>query len=297
MNRRRPPWLLTVSMAVLLLLASGSAPFSSALWSSAGTAFRWLQELCFEALRMASPHIPLHLTLSLVPLMLAALALSSAFRQVFATHSLTRRLLEQAVVPTPEPLVRLAIDCGLEDRIRLIDSPEFYAFCFGWLRPQICVSTAVVNELPSTELEAVLRHESWHVQRRDPLRLLVADALGSALFFLPVARELARHYALERELGADGATVRAMNDRRPLAGALYRAATGDSAGPSLQTTVGAFNAVDARIDQLLGGGVPAFRLRRLRAFVSVLMLIGLSLILCVSVMAMNFGSVATCVRC
>lgn len=295
-NRRTLP-IRTLSITAVLLAAF--AAFSPTLWNDTVGTYRELEALCVRALETLSSHVPLFpWIVVLVPLLVGALALASVIRQLLATQRLISALLEQEVVPIPEPLGGVAGAVGLESRIRLIDSPDFYAFCFGWLRPEVCISTVVIRQLSASELEAVFRHESWHVLRRDPLRLLVANALSFALFFMPLARDLARHYALGRELRADGATVRAMKNRQPLAGALYRAATGRAAVPSLELAVGAFNALDARIDQLLGEGALAFRPRPLSAFVSVAVLLALSLFLCVSVMAVQASNIGgACTPC
>ena len=283
--------------AACVLLALAFAPLSPALWNNAAIAYGWFQELCTETVSLAASRLPLFpWTIAFLPLAVAAMALASVVRQLFATHRLTRTLPGQEVIPIPESMARLAVDTGLGDRVRLIDSPDFYAFCFGWLRPEVCVSTAVVRELTAAELEAVLRHESWHAQRRDPLKLLVANALCSAFFFLPIVRDLARHYALEREVGADGAAVRAMKDNHPLAAALYRAATIGATGTST-LPVGAFNIVDARIGRLLGEGAPLFHPRPLSGLVSAIALVSLSLLLCVSLMAAQLSAASTCFRC
>lgn len=297
MTSRSMP-LLALLLAVFALLASGFAALPSALWINAANAYQWLRELCAQAVNAADLRVPLFpWTVALAPLAVAVLALRSAIRQLSATHGLTRTLLQREVVPIPEPLARVAVDAGLGGRVKLIDSADFYAFCFGWLRPKVCVSTAVIGALPPAELEAVLRHESWHVQRRDPLKLLVASALGSALFFLPVVGDLARHYALEKEVGADGAAIRAMKNNQPLAAALYRAATAGAVGTSTLAAVSAFNLVDARIDYLLGDEAPAFHSRPVSALVSAIALVSLSLLLCVSVMAAQLSSVGACAPC
>lgn len=56
---------------------------------------------------------------------------------------------------------------------RLIDSGRVFACCVGLLKPQILVSSALVNALNDEELEVVLSHERAHAARYDNLRALI----------------------------------------------------------------------------------------------------------------------------
>lgn len=118
------------------------------------------------------------------------------------------------------------------------------AFCAGYLRPCVYVSTATVDALTPAELQAVLAHENEHRARRDPLRIASARVLSHALFFLPALRRLVERYAELAELRTDAAAVRASDgDRAPLASALL--AFGLTAHPGL-------GIAPDRIDHLLG---------------------------------------------
>jgi hypothetical protein len=102
----------------------------------------------------------------------------------------------------------------------IIDDARPQAFCTGLLRPRIYVSRGTLDLLDDGQFAAVVAHEAHHARRHDPLRILVARALGDALFFLPVLRHLADRYAALAELAADEAAVRRSGTRQPLAAAL-----------------------------------------------------------------------------
>jgi hypothetical protein len=102
------------------------------------------------------------------------------------------------------------------------------ALCGGYLRPRVYLSRGALRELTGGELRAVVAHESEHVRRRDPLRLLCARVLGDALFFLPAMRRIGERYAALIELAADEAAVRQLGERRALAGALLRFGESDA---------------------------------------------------------------------
>jgi hypothetical protein len=137
------------------------------------------------------------------------------------------------------------------------------ALCYGLLRPRLLVSAAALRGLSSAEVEAVLRHEQVHLRRRDPLRRLLLRAMTDALP-LPALRDIVDAVPLAQELAADRAVLEAVGPEA-LSGALLK--VGDALD-SLQTpemgsntqdwrlAVGAFSAIDARIDQILGAPIP-----------------------------------------
>ena len=89
------------------------------------------------------------------------------------------------------------------------------AFCAGLLHPRVYVSTGAVQRLSEDELAAVVEHEAHHARRRDPLRILIARAIGEAYALTALPR---REQALA-ELAADAAAVR-RRGAAPLAAAL-----------------------------------------------------------------------------
>jgi Zn-dependent protease with chaperone function len=100
-------------------------------------------------------------------------------------------------------------------RVLVVPNPEPLAFCAGLLHPRIYVSTGALERLRERELAAVVAHEAHHADRRDPLRILVARAIGDAYSLGALPR---REQALG-ELAADAAVVRSRG-AAPLASAL-----------------------------------------------------------------------------
>ena len=117
-------------------------------------------------------------------------------------------------------------------RVRVIGSTRALAFCAGLLRPRIYVSEGALARLRPAELDAIVVHEAHHAGRRDPLRILVARAIGSAF---------GRREQTLADLSADAAAARRVGDA-PLASALL-AFDGDAAGIAA-----------VRVDHLTGEG-------------------------------------------
>jgi len=124
----------------------------------------------------------------------------------------------------------------------LFDDVRPQAFCAGFLRPRIYLSTGTVKALSADELDAVMAHEAHHAQLRDPLRVFVTRVLSDGLFFLPAVRRLAERYGALAELAADSAAVRARG-AQPLASALLVFEAADPAVVGI---------APERVDHLLG---------------------------------------------
>ena len=96
--------------------------------------------------------------LAVLGVVVIAVAAQAAGRQLRAHRRLVRGL--QVAGPLPGHPTVLVID---------VAAPV--AFCAGWLRPRVYVSTALLERLSADELRAVLAHEQHHGALRDPLRL------------------------------------------------------------------------------------------------------------------------------
>ena len=168
------------------------------------------------------------------------------------THTLLRTLLPHEV-PLPHELHTLVAELGLQGRTTLIRSSQPMAFCYGYARPRVCLSSRLVQELSRRQLRAVLAHERHHTLHRHPLKTLLLDLIAHSLFFFPVLTELRDVCLAKMELAADHAAVRGVG-RKPLAGALHRLLSGNAisewqSGVALRP----LNVTQARIDHLLAG--------------------------------------------
>lgn len=219
-------------------------------------------EIAAACRRMLAPHIT---GASLVALAVAALLGAVAYR---GARSLARelraqrRFLAHVVGPT-----RGATVAGTA--VRLFPSDAAHTFCAGILRPRIYLSTAARTRLSTSELEAVLAHESHHRSRRDPLRLMLARVLADALFFLPALRRVCDRYAALAEVAADEAAVLRAGER-PLASALLVFGQADRSAPVV-------GIAPERVDHLLGSP-PRWQLP--------VLILGLSAVTALSVIAL-----------
>ncbi|MFQ5859756.1 MAG: M56 family metallopeptidase [Anaerolineae bacterium] len=154
----------------------------------------------------------------------------------------TRRLLRDLAphrVPVPSRLFRIAQEVGLQDRIDCVSDVISAPFCYGFIRPRVCVPTVFLDWLDDSELRAVLRHEAYHTESRDPLKVWLSRALARGLYFLPLARDLRDSYLAAKEVAADETTAEI--DELPLASALVKMLS--AGGRQLELATPALNLV------------------------------------------------------
>ena len=193
-----------------------------------------------------------------IPLLVLAtvgigLGSTSLVRQLHATLRLIRSLLARRVA-VPVRVREASRGLGLDGRIDVVLDRRPFSFCYWFLRPRICLSTALAARLTREELRAVLLHERYHLVHRDPLRLVVARYFAAGLYVVPVVEDLVEHFTLEKELEADRDAVAAMGSVTPLARALYRLLPdADDLSLGLLVPVGSLSVTEARIDHLVAG--------------------------------------------
>lgn len=84
-------------------------------------------------------------------------------------------------------LDRLCEEAGRTDPVRLTTAVELKSpVALGW--SEICLPAAALSELDAAQQRSVLAHELAHLQRRDPLWLLLGTTLEQLLFFQPLNR-------------------------------------------------------------------------------------------------------------
>ena len=123
---------------------------------------------------------------ALLPVLAAGQRLWSAQKRL---HSIER--LSQSAPGQPP-------DAHPGQPYRIIDTPHPLAWSAGLLRPQVYVSSGLLQRLTAAQLQMVLLHEYCHCWRRDNLRKLLLH--WATLFWLPpLRRHFRRAYALSTE--------------------------------------------------------------------------------------------------
>ena len=180
-------------------------------------------------------------------------AARAVVRQQMRTAALLRACRTDQALPHGS-VNALGSSLGLAGRLDIVDSLAPLAFCYGYLRPRIVVSRGLVGLLSREEISALLIHEREHLRQRDPLKVAVGKLLTSSVFFVPVIGALYHRYLIEKELAADAAAIATQGSSVGLTSALA-ALLDNAAAPRPEGAVGGDEAIEARIDALLGDRV------------------------------------------
>jgi beta-lactamase regulating signal transducer with metallopeptidase domain len=165
----------------------------------------------------------------------------------------------------------------------VLGTEEPCCFTIGLFHPIVVVSTGFLRLLGPDELAAALSHEAAHARRLGPLRQLAASVSASAVFFVPLLRDLAQAAQLQEELRADKAAV-ARYGQAALLSALEPLLAGPQAAgdPRAALSSMAQSAMLQKRLEALSGNYPRIALRRSRliatvAGIAILALVGLAI--------------------
>lgn len=244
---------------------------------------------CLVAPSFQDWHIPALVALPLALLGYAILYVALfTWKQWHGTRLLVRALLMHRVRRPPRPFVQLLSRLGLKGRVDLVAVSRPLAFCYGWAKPRICISSRTIELLSAEELEAVLLHEQHHLHRRDPIKNLLSQAFAHVFFFVPVIRDFGGAYALGKEIEADRHAIALQESEEGLLSALAKLLLHQSrSNPSARLAVaGVEDCLVERIEYLLTGATtpPTRRLHMrhswfsagaLALFASIVIVVGL----------------------
>lgn len=138
------------------------------------------------------------------------------FKIEFLKHTLNSKII------TKNKISELIKSLGLEKRASVIRANERFAFCLGIRKPKIYISTRLIAELSVKEVEAVLRHEQYHLENHDTFTMIIASTSHSLFPFFPILGDLIKRYRVEREIAADNFAVVKVGDSYHLVSALKK---------------------------------------------------------------------------
>ncbi len=232
------------------------------LFISWSHAYHWLQALWYICQRQlehlsSEKYIIWQLIVPIILLFIIIRGGLSIYKQVRATIQFTR-IFEPLQCRVPQDWQPLLTKYQLQsNQVVVIDLQTPHAFCVGFLKPKIWLTTSLAELLTDEEFEAVLAHEVHHLRNHDPLQLVISRMLKNAFFFLPIAHDLAKAIELQQEVAADKAAITVFGDDLPLLCALQKLIKGcstDNPVLPISTTYAAiatFNVTEARIRRLI----------------------------------------------
>lgn len=173
------------------------------------------------------------------------------WRRQWAKMRLLTGKLAQLRIPDSK-LNALTRRLDLKDKVHLLDSKVPLCFCAGFISPRIYISRGMMKKLVPQELEALLIHEKRHLENYDPLKILLGRLVTAVLFFIPVLRDILKHYLIDKEIAADRSAIQYQGHYRGIAGVLGKLLQEHSAIPAAGLVAGGADALSYRIDHLMG---------------------------------------------
>lgn len=92
---------------------------------------------------------------------------------------------------------------GEKTAFMVISHPAAIAITMGLVRPRIVLSTGLIKFLTDDELKAVIYHEMYHAENRDPLKNFLMSLCSSTLWYIPILKWFNQKYRIVKELLAD----------------------------------------------------------------------------------------------
>ncbi|MDP2931035.1 MAG: M56 family metallopeptidase [Chloroflexota bacterium] len=196
----------------------------------------------------------------LLSYVLAGMVVAGAYRGLLLWRTQRKNLAFLArnlkLNETPDGQWRPAIlVTGLKDKVNLVDCETPFCFCSGFISPRTHLSRGMAEKLTPEELEAVLLHEQHHMENHDPLKILLGWIAVSALFFVPILKDVFKRYLMEKELAADQSAIRHQGHKHGIAGALYKM-LGQKPAALNSSVASSGHLLEARIDYLIDDSSP-----------------------------------------
>lgn len=164
------------------------------------------------------------LALVLDVLIWSTIAISAvlAGRQLLAYRKAKSKLRERC----RDDLSRsIAMRYALSTRnVAIVEAQEPIALTMGFTRPLIVLSTGLLDLLDETELEAVIRHEQFHLNKLDSLRTMITYFMFRSLWYLPILKWCHHSFRISREVLADQYAVERTGSAIGLGSALLKLA-------------------------------------------------------------------------
>jgi len=230
---------------------------------------------------ISSLSLPIPSYLSSIPLFLFSIFLTVTIGKLFFIYINVRQYRKKLLLNRTDnkKFSFLLKKLHLGDKTYFIESEKKFAFCLGIRNPQIYISMSLVRMLSEKELEAVLRHEKYHLNKRDTFTMLVASTGASLLPFFPLFSDLLHNYRVEREIEADAAATQGLGDATPLISALKKLLAVPSVALATSSAIADEDTLEPRICVLTNSTVHQKRFKIKHIIVSVFSIFALSITL------------------
>lgn len=227
--------------------------------------------------------------------LLIGIGLSAIYTFRFLVSSKRLRKQLKIVEDIPRKLSWVIRKHQLETRkFIVIKEKKLTAYTIGILNPRIIISDSLINKTTKQQLEAIVLHETFHIQKHHLLSSLLARLTSLLFFFIPLINYLYRQLRILFETTADSFVVRQQKTRVHLSDSLAL-----NLSYASEFTQGfASTSIEKRVDSLVSNNIVLEKIKSWQmatSLVSIVFLFALVLLPPVQVGASsNFQDNATC---
>ncbi|VVA43553.1 conserved hypothetical protein [Candidatus Roizmanbacteria bacterium] len=225
--------------------------------------------LCMDTLRLLNrPTVFLGVILFLAVLKVITVLLKTIFYE--------RKLIIQKI---PTTVLKLIGRHGLAGKVKIILDKKPLAFCLGFFRPKIYLSTGLIKLMNNQELEAIILHEKYHLLKKDNIFLVMANFLKQLFLPFPIIADFLDSSIKRREVKADYYGVILMGKKQPVVSAFKKLLNFDNKDSYLLNYSSAFTDgqhFENRIQALFGKKSLSFSFKQRNVLISLFSFIILS---------------------
>lgn len=180
---------------------------------------------CGEVLKNIQDHVHIDSdgAASFLIILASTIGVSLASMQIIRFLRSHKQLLQlhHDEVSLPKKLNRIVNKNNLQHISFMVTKDRHLtAYAIGLIRPRIAISESLIARVSSSQLEAIILHEFYHVRSRHVLWMLLAKVTSSLLFFVPLIKYLTRQLKIEFELEADSFVAQKQRTRNHICSAL-----------------------------------------------------------------------------
>ncbi|PHD57392.1 cell surface protein [Bacillus toyonensis] len=136
-------------------------------------------------------------------------------------------------------------------QIYILPTEEIAAFTIGLFRPKVVMSEGIIHTFSEEEIDAIVFHEEYHQNNRDPLKLFCFTLLAEGMLYIPILKGLLQRYHTYQELAADKYAMQKMKSSFELGSALLKLIKIKTMENRCVTASFAKTAINLRIEQVL----------------------------------------------
>lgn len=109
-----------------------------------------------------------------------------------------------------------------KEEMMVLSHPTPIAITMGFVNPKIVFTTGLINLLTTEELKAVILHEQYHKENRDPFKVFLLSLNSSIVWYIPILKWFQEKYKIIQEVLADEFAIKQQKTAVNLGSALLK---------------------------------------------------------------------------